>query len=297
MPSIISSSVDKIHIIVTGANGQVGKELRDLAGTVRDAEFTFLSREDLPLENFELVRTILNFRKPDVVINCAAYTAVDNAESFRDLAFLINGESVGVLAAVCSELGSRFIHISTDYVFDGTSHVPYRETDQTSPVNTYGASKLEGEEQALRFNPDSVIIRTSWVYSDYGKNFVKTMMKLMSERKEINVVDDQLGSPTYAADLAETLFHIATAEHAPGGIYHYSNGGAISWYQFAQAIAHISGLDCIVHPVPSSSYPTPAKRPAFSVMNTDRIREVFAVEIKPWRKSLEKCIKKISTSA
>ncbi|HEX5667657.1 MAG TPA: dTDP-4-dehydrorhamnose reductase [Chitinophagaceae bacterium] len=289
--------MDKVHIIVTGANGQVGKELRDLAGTVRDAEFTFLSREDLPLENFELLRTVLNFRKPDVVINCAAYTAVDNAESFRDLAFLINGESVGVLAAVCSELGSRFIHISTDYVFDGTSHVPYRETDPTSPVNTYGASKLEGEEQALKFNPDSIIVRTSWVYSAYGKNFVKTMMKLMSERKEINVVDDQLGSPTYAADLAETLLHIATAAHAPGGIYHYSNGGAISWYQFAQAIAHISGSDCIVHPVPSSSYPTPAKRPAFSVMNTDRIREVFAVEIKPWRQSLEKCIKKISTSA
>ncbi len=159
---------------------------------------------------FELVRTVLNFRKPDVVINCAAYTAVDNAESFRDLAFLINGESVGVLAAVCSELGGRFIHISTDYVFDGTSHVPYRETDPTSPVNTYGASKLEGEEQALKFNPDSIIVRTSWVYSAYGKNFVKTMMKLMSERKEINVVDDQLGCPTYAADLAETLFHIAT---------------------------------------------------------------------------------------
>jgi dTDP-4-dehydrorhamnose reductase len=289
--------VAKVHIIVTGANGQVGKELRDLAGTVRDAEFTFLSREDLPLENFELVRTVLNFRKPDVVINCAAYTAVDNAESFRDLAFLINGESVGVLAAVCGELGSRFIHISTDYVFDGTSHVPYRETDLTSPVNTYGASKLDGEDQALKFNPDSIIVRTSWVYSAYGKNFVKTMMKLMSERKEINVVDDQLGSPTYAADLAETLFHIAIAAHAPGGIYHYSNGGAISWYQFAQAIAHISGSDCIVHPVPRSSYPTPAKRPAFSVMNTDRIREVFAVEIRPWRQSLEKCIKKISTSA
>lgn len=295
MLSIISFSVDKLHIIVTGANGQVGKELRDLAGTVHDAEFTFLSREDLPLENFELVRTVLNFRKPDVVINCAAYTAVDNAESFRDLAFLINGESVGVLAAVCSDFGARFIHISTDYVFDGTTAVPYRETDATNPVNAYGASKLEGEEQALKHNPDSIIIRTSWVYSAYGKNFVKTMIKLMGERKELNVVYDQVGSPTYAADLAEVLYHIARLPKAPGGIYHYSNGGVISWYEFAQAISHIIGADCIVHPVPSSSYPTPARRPAFSVMNTDRIREVFGVQISPWRKSLEKCIEKIST--
>ncbi len=286
-----------MHIIVTGANGQVGKELRDLADGIGDAEFTFLSREDLPIENFELVRTVLQFRKPDVVINCAAYTAVDNAESFRDLAFLINGEAVGVMAAVCSELGSRFIHISTDYVFDGTSHIPYRETDPTSPVNTYGASKLEGEEQALRFNSDSIILRTSWVYSAYGKNFVKTMVKLMGERKELNVVDDQFGSPTYAADLANALYRIARSKHAPGGIYHFSNGGVISWYQFAQTIAQIIAADCVVHPVPSSSYPTPARRPAYSVMNTDRIREVFGLEIHPWRKSLEKCIKKISTSA
>jgi dTDP-4-dehydrorhamnose reductase len=297
MQNIISFIVDKIHIIVTGANGQVGKELRDLACEVHDAEFTFFSREDLPLENFELTRTVLQFKKPDVVINCAAYTAVDNAESFRDLAFLINGESVGVLAAVCSELGCRFIHISTDYVFDGTSHIPYRETDPTSPINTYGASKLEGEEQAFRFNPDSIVIRTSWVYSAYGKNFVKTMIRLMGERKEINVVDDQFGSPTYAADLATVLYHISISENAPGGIYHFSNGGVISWYQFAQAIAQIITADCKVHPIPSSSYPTPARRPAFSGMNTDRIVEIFGVEIRPWRKSLEKCIKKISTSA
>jgi dTDP-4-dehydrorhamnose reductase len=295
MQSITSFFVDKIHIIVTGANGQVGKELRDVACDVHDAEFTFLSKEDLPLENFELVRTVLNFRKPDVVINCAAYTAVDNAESFRDLAFLINGEAVGVMAAVCSDIGSRFIHISTDYVFDGTTAVPYRETDATSPVNVYGASKLEGEEQALKHNPDSIIIRTSWVYSAYGKNFVKTMIKLMGERKELNVVYDQVGSPTYAADLAEVLYHIARLPKAPGGIYHYSNGGVISWYEFAQVISHLIGADCIVHPVPTTSYPTLAKRPAFSVMNTDRIREVFGVQIRPWRKSLEKCMEKIST--
>ncbi len=287
--------MSKTHIIVTGANGQVGKELRDLACKVSDVKFTFLSREDLPIENFELLRTFFSIEKPDVVINCAAYTAVDMAEQARDLAFLVNGESVGILAAVCHELQCRFIHISTDYVFDGTSSVPYRETDFTSPVNTYGASKLEGEEQALRLNSDAIVVRTSWVYSSYGKNFVKTMIRLMNEKKEINVVDDQVGSPTYAADLADALFHIAMSPSAPGGIYHYTNGGVISWYQFALAIAGMVKTGCMVHPIPSSAYPTPAKRPCYSVLDTTRISETFGLQIKPWEKSLENCLKKIST--
>jgi dTDP-4-dehydrorhamnose reductase len=273
----------------------VGKELRDLARNIPDSVFTFLSKEDLPIENFELVRTFFSIRKPDVVINCAAYTAVDNAENARDLAFLINGEAVGILAAVCYELHARFIHISTDYVFDGTSTTPYRETDFTTPVNTYGASKLDGEEQAFRVNPDTIVVRTSWVYSSHGKNFVKTMIRLMNERQEINVVDDQVGCPTYAADLAGALYTIAVAANAPGGVYHYTNKGVISWYQFAVAIAGQIKTNCIVHPIPSSAYPTPAKRPAYSVLDTARISEIFGIQTIPWQKSLENCLKKIST--
>jgi dTDP-4-dehydrorhamnose reductase len=287
--------VSKKHIIVTGANGQVGKELRDLACNTPDTDFTFLSKEDLPIENFELVRTFFSIRKPDVVINCAAYTAVDAAEQAKDLAYLINGEAVGILAAVCHELNARFIHISTDYVFDGTATTPYRETDFTSPVNTYGASKLDGEEQAFRVNPDAIVVRTSWVYSSYGKNFVKTMIRLMNERQEISVVDDQVGSPTYAADLAVALYTIAISANAPGGIYHYTNTGVISWYQFAVAIASLIETNCIVHPIPSSAYPTPAKRPAYSVLDTDRISQTFGIQTQPWQKSLEDCLKKIST--
>lgn len=287
--------MNKPHIIVTGANGQVGKELRDLACHIDQASFTFLSREDLPIENFELVRAFFAIRRPDVLINCAAYTQVDHAENARDLAFLINGEAVGVLAAVCNESGTRFIQISTDYVFDGSSRVPYREQDHTSPISVYGSSKLEGEEQAFRFNQSSIVIRTSWVYSSYGKNFVKTMLKLMADRKEINVVDDQFGSPTYAADLAEVLCAIALRKEAPAGIYHYSNGGIISWYHFARVIAELTATSCIVHPIPTSAYPTAAKRPPFSALDTTRIRETFGIQIKPWQKSLDRCLKKIST--
>jgi dTDP-4-dehydrorhamnose reductase len=230
-----------------------------------------------------------------VVINCAAYTAVDTAEQAKDLAFLINGEAVGVLAAVCNELPCRFIHISTDYVFAGTATTPYRESDFTSPVNAYGASKLEGEEQAFRVNPNAIVVRTSWVYSSYGKNFVKTMIRLMNEKKEISVVDDQVGSPTYAADLADALYTIAISKDAPGGIYHYANKGIISWYQFALAIADQVKADCLVHPIPGSAYPTPAKRPAYSVLDTSRLTDTFGIQIRPWQKSLADCMKKIST--
>lgn len=287
--------MSNMHIIVTGANGQVGKELRDLSGNVHNVNFTFLSKDDMPIENFELVRTLFSIRRPDVVINCAAYTAVDQAEQARDLAFLINGEAVGILAAVCNEMQCRFIHISSDYVFDGNATTPYRESDFTSPVNAYGASKLDGEEQAFRLNPDAIVVRTSWVYSSYGKNFVRTMVRLMNDKKEISVVDDQVGSPTYAADLAEALFAIAVSKAAPGGIYHYTNKGIISWYQFALAIAGLIKTDCIVHPIPSSAFPTPAKRPAYSVMDTSRLTETFGIQTKPWQKSLADCLKKIST--
>ncbi len=297
MPYIILNSVHKHHILVTGANGQVGKELRDLARSHSEYGFTFLGREDLPIENFELVRNFFDIIKPTAVINCAAYTAVDKAETERDLAFQINGEAVGILAAVCKDHGARFIHISTDYVFDGNARSPYKESDPVSPVNIYGASKLSGEKEALHFNPSSVIVRTSWVYSSYGKNFVKTMVKLMKERKELSVVIDQLGSPTYAADLAEALLAIAVSENFFPGIFHYSNEGVISWHEFATEIASLIHADCVIHPIPTSEFPTPAKRPAFSGMDKSRICKEYGIVLKPWKESLKACIGRLSAEA
>jgi dTDP-4-dehydrorhamnose reductase len=285
--------VPKQHILVTGANGQVGKELRDLARLSETHAFTFLSKEDLPIENFELVRKFFEIKKPDALINCAAYTAVDKAESEKDLAYLVNGESVGVLAAVCREFSSRFIHISTDYVFDGSSHQPYKETDATSPVNVYGASKLYGEAEASRINPEAVIIRSSWVYSAYGKNFVKTMLKLMKEKREISVVNDQVGSPTYAADLAEVLLTIAVSTNYIPGIYHFTNEGLISWYDFALAIAELSGSACTINPIPGYAFSTPAKRPEYSVLDKSLISNVYGIVLKPWKTRLAECMGKI----
>src|SRR5258705_5875945 len=198
----------KSKILVTGGKGQLAKELRGFSSLHTGLEFVFLSREELPIQQFELVRNYFHTLKPAYCINCAAYTAVDKAESEKDLAFQINGEAVGVLAAVCKEHNTKFIHISTDYVFNGEAHYPYTEDFHTDPINVYGASKLEGEKQAMELNPDSIIIRTSWVYSSLGKNFVNTMIRLMNEKDKVKVINDQLGSPTNAADLAETIFNI-----------------------------------------------------------------------------------------
>lgn len=283
----------KQKILITGSNGQLGKELKRLENSFPQFDFIFLSREDLPIHHFELVRNFFKGYQPQYLINCAAYTAVDRAESERELAFQVNGESVGVLAAVCKEYGTKLIHISTDYVFDGTATIPYKEESLTNPQSVYGASKLEGEKEALRFNPDSIIIRTSWVYSEFGKNFVKTMLKLMSEREELNVVSDQFGSPTYAADLAEAILQIISSGQWHPGIYHYSNEGIISWYEFAVAVKELSGNICKVNPIPTSQYPTPAKRPAYSVLDKTKIQSAFSVRIKDWKASLETCLSRL----
>ena len=285
----------KSKILVTGANGQLGKDLREFSSLHTGLEFIFLSREDLPIHQFELVRNYFNTVKPAYCINCAAYTAVDKAESEKDLAFLINGEAVGVLAAICREHNTKFIHISTDYVFDGEAAYPYTESSLTDPINVYGASKLEGEEQAMQLNPDSIIIRTSWLYSSMGKNFVNTMMRLMSEKDQIKVVKDQLGSPTNAADLAETIFniiglyHLQIYEWTPG-IYNFSNDGIISWYAFAKAIKEITNSPCDIKPISTKEYPTPAKRPAYSGLDKTKIQRTFGVKLKRWEDSLRTCI-------
>ena len=280
-------------ILVTGANGQLGKELRALSESFPDNEFLFLSREDLPIHHFELVRNTFAAFKPDYCINCAAYTAVDKAESEKELAFIINGEAVGILAAVSAAMQCKFIHVSTDYVYDGEAEGAHKEDDKPKPVSVYGASKLKGEEEAFANNKEAVVIRTSWVYSVFGNNFVKTMIRLMKEREEIGVVNDQYGSPTWAADLARFIMHVIHHTTWHPGVYNFSNEGTITWFDFATAIKEIAGLTCSVLPIPTEAFPTPAKRPAYSVMDINDIADVFGVELKEWKTSLRKCIEKM----
>lgn len=283
----------KQKILVTGANGQLGKELRQLAENYPGYEFVFLGREDLPIHHFEMLRHYFGLYHPAFLINCAAYTAVDRAESEKDIAFQVNGEAVGVMAAVCKQFATKLIHISTDYVFDGKASQPYKESDAVNPQSVYGTSKLEGERQALLYNPETLIIRTSWVYSEYGKNFVKTMLKLMAEKDVIQVVNDQFGSPTYAADLATVILHIIGSYKWEPGIYHYSNEGVISWFDFATEIAKYTGRNCKVNPIPTSAYPTPAKRPGWSVLDHQKIMEVYEIAARPWKESLHACLERL----
>lgn len=280
-------------ILVTGSNGQLGKELQELAQSYPSFRFVFASREDLKLHHFGLVENFFVGLKPQYCINCAAYTAVDRAESEQDMAMLVNGEAVGNLAAVCKKFNTKLIHISTDYVFDGESETPYHPDDTTGPISIYGISKLKGEELCVKENPEAIIIRTAWVYSEFGNNFVKTMMRLMKERTEIKVVDDQIGAPTYAADLAKAILDIINSGKWTSGIYHYSNRGKISWYDFAVAIKEMIGSSCIVHPIPTTDYPTPAKRPKFSLLDTSKIATSFGLLIPEWRESLKQCVKRL----
>lgn len=289
---------DKPKILVTGANGQLGKELKDLSGSFPQFDFIFLSRADMPIHHFELVRNYFITLKPAYCINCAAYTAVDRAEEEKDKAFQVNAEAAGVLAAICKKQGVKLILISTDYVFNGKSTVPYKEDSLTDPQSVYGASKLEGEKQAINLNTEVIIIRTSWMYSPYGKNFVRTMLQLMKGKNEINVVKDQLGSPTYAADLAEVILQIIDNHENKKqiwlpGIYNYSNDGVISWFEFANEIKSISKSTCVIKPVSTDEYPTSAKRPAYSVLDKTKIQEVFNIVLKNWKISLKSCLNKI----
>jgi dTDP-4-dehydrorhamnose reductase len=278
-------------ILVTGANGQLGKSLQQMAQGFAGVRFHFMGRDHMPIEQFGLVRQVLETLKPSAVINAAAYTAVDKAEQESEAAMLTNGEAVGHVATVCNTIGAKFIHVSTDYVFDGTATEPYKEDAAVAPINTYGATKLAGERAAFAACDQTVVVRTSWVYSQYGHNFVRTMLRLMGERPSINVVSDQYGSPTYAVDLAGALLRIAASPHFEPGVFNYCNAGTTTWFEFACAIKQYAGLHCVVNPITTAEYPTPARRPRWSVLDCAKIASAYGVEIEPWRQSLQECIK------
>jgi dTDP-4-dehydrorhamnose reductase len=285
-------------ILVSGKNGQLGKELQDISAADANNQYVFFDREELNIADETALENAFEKYQPSFFINCAAYTTVDKAETEQEQAYKINAEAVGNIAKQCHQFNTTLIHVSTDYVFDGKGTEPYKSDDKTDPVNYYGYTKWLGEQLAINNNPNTIIIRTSWVYSKYGNNFVKTMLRLMKERKEINVVNDQLGSPTYAKDLAEAIIEIISGQRStvngqPFGIYHFSNDGIISWYDFAVAIKEIKQLDCIVNPIPTSSYPTPAKRPAYSGLDKSKIANTFKIQLKDWKESLNECLKEL----
>ncbi|MES2373977.1 MAG: dTDP-4-dehydrorhamnose reductase [Bacteroidota bacterium] len=290
--------MSKPLIIVTGKNGQLGWELEQLSAKYENTfRFLFTDKYELDLGTPLAIPSFFEKYSPAYFINCAAYTAVDKAETEQETAFVINAESVGVIAQQCRQHDCTLITISTDYVFDGKADEPYQPGTKTNPVNYYGYTKWMGEKLALENNERTLIIRTSWVYSTHGNNFVKTMLRLMKERTELKVVSDQVGSPTYAADLADAIMQMIVSlekGNTKYGIYHYSNEGVISWYDFAIAIRNISGSSCEVLPQPASAYPTPAKRPAYSVMDTSAIVRDFGISLANWEKSLTNCLAKLS---
>ena len=269
-------------ILITGANGQLGTELQKLLPNAIATDANVLDITD-----FAAVFDFVKGNKIDTIINCAAYTAVDKAEDDVDLAYKINVVGVENLA----KTGCKLVHISTDYVFDGTGHQPYLPEDATNPVSVYGKTKAEGEMKVLQNSSLAIIIRTAWLYSPYGNNFVKTMRRLGAEKESINVVCDQIGTPTYAGDLAQAIVNILPQINQSNcGIYHYTNEGVCSWYDFAHEIMNLSASSCKVNPIKSVEYPTKAKRPFYSVLDKDKIKKVFNIEIPYWKESLVKCL-------
>lgn len=277
-------------ILVTGANGQLGSEFRFLSNFDNQYKWIFTDRGELDLMDLKNLKDKISIINPDILINCAAYTAVDKAESEIELADILNHQAVEIMAEWTLDNDCKLIHVSTDYVFDGASSIALSEDSLTAPINIYGKTKLAGEIACLKGNPQSIIIRTSWVYSSYGANFVKTMLRLLKEKDTLNVVNDQIGSPTYAADLAQAIFAIINHANWQPGVFNYSNDGEISWYEFALAIQEISGLVCKVSGISSSQYPTPAKRPAFSLLNKSKIKTTYSLLISDYKKSLGKCM-------
>ena len=287
-----------MNILVTGSNGQLGSEIKDLVTNYKDFNFFFRDLPELNICDAEALTSFIVDKNINAVINCAAYTAVDKAEKDVDIAEKVNSEGVLNLVNAVQKVQGKLIHISTDYVFDGNNFLPYKESDPVSPIGVYGKTKRAGELAVLNSSIDAIVIRTSWLYSAYGNNFVKTMLKLGHDRDELGVIFDQVGTPTNASDLAKTCLDILSDKSsenisANGKIYHYSNEGVASWYDFATAIMELGSLDCKVRPIETKDYPTPAKRPHYSVLNKTKIKTDFNIEIPYWRDSLDKCIEKL----
>ena len=278
------------NILITGANGQLGNEMRVLSAEYPEYSYFFTDVEELNICNEQAVMDYVEDHQIHVIVNCAAYTAVDKAEEDVELCTKLNADAVGYLAKAAEAFGAEFIQISTDYVFDGTAHIPYQETEPTCPNSVYGSTKLAGEQNALTLCTCSMVIRTAWLYSTFGNNFVKTMIRLGRERDSLGVIFDQVGTPTYARDLARAIFS-AIRQGVTPGIYHFSNEGVCSWYDFTKAIHRLAGITtCNVKPLRTSEYPTKAKRPHYSVLDKSKIKEVYHVEIPYWEESLKECI-------
>ncbi|WP_288356622.1 dTDP-4-dehydrorhamnose reductase [uncultured Cycloclasticus sp.] len=284
-------------IIVTGGSGQLGQSIRGLVGSDSGYLYLFPNREELNLNDCASIDAFFAGKEFDLIINCAAYTAVDQAEAEPELADQINHMAVNKLAKMVASRQARLIHISTDYVFAGENFKPYIESDKVAPQGEYGFSKLRGEQAIESLMPNNaLIIRTSWVYSAFGNNFVKTMLKLASQRDELNVIYDQVGTPTYAADLAQAIIQIAQSDGFNNNtfkteLYHYSNEGVCSWYDFAISIFELSGVSCQVLPIETKDYPTPAKRPHYSVLNKAKIKQAYDIQIPYWKEALQRCLK------
>ncbi|RXP61843.1 dTDP-4-dehydrorhamnose reductase [Lutibacter sp. HS1-25] len=283
------------NILVTGANGQLGSEIRELASNYKNYTFLFTDVAELDITNHKIVEDFIKVNNINTIFNCAAYTAVDKAESDTEIADKINNLATENFARIAKEKKIKLIHISTDYVFDGISNIPYKENVIPNPQSVYGKTKLDGENAMLKINPEnSIIIRTSWVYSSFGNNFVKTMLRLGNERDELNIVADQIGTTTYAKDLATVMLEILPKiKNETVEIFHFSNEGVCSWFDFAKAIFELKEISIKLNPIESTQYPTPAKRPYYSVLSKNKIKEKYQIEIPYWKDSLIECLNKI----
>lgn len=284
-------------LLITGANGQLGNEMRCIADCDNINSFIFTDVEELDITNFSDICNFVEIHKPDFIINCAAYTAVDKAEDDNEICAKINTLAVENLANAAKIANAKIIHVSTDYVYGGDATMPYIESDTTNPKSVYGKTKLEGEIALANILPEqSITIRTSWLYSSYGRNFVKTMISLGKERESLNVVCDQRGTPTFARDLANAIMSIVKSNKFEAGIYNYSNEGECSWYEFACEIFKLAKIDCKVNAITTDQYPTKAQRPAYSVLDKSKIKRVYGLEIPEWRVSLKECIKLLNSN-
>lgn len=279
------------QVLITGSNGQLGSEIRVASPLFPQFRFFFTDVQELDICDKDAVSAFVTENKIEAIVNCAAYTAVDKAEDDSETCYKINRDAVEILAEVAREFKLQIIHVSTDYVFDGKSYLPYSEEMTVHPSTVYGKSKLDGETVLTEICPDAVIVRTSWLYSSFGNNFVKTMLRLGREKENLTVIFDQIGTPTYAADLAEAILSILASGNPQPGIYHYSNEGVCSWYDFTRSIHRFAGITCNLTPIESKEYPVRTPRPHFSVLNKAKIKQTFGIAIPHWEDSLEKCIR------